>query len=181
MTSVSAKWYIVNALSGFEEKVAQAIREQAQKRGLEDRLEEVVVPTESVTEVKKGKKVVLDKKIFPGYVLVKMRLDDAIWNTIKNIPKVSGFLGGGGKPVPIPEEEVKRVLKQVEEGSVVKDVDVIFEVGENIKIIDGPFETFTGVVDEVDDVRRRLKVSVSIFGRPTPVELEFGQVEKVSK
>lgn len=181
MSANTAKWYIVNALSGFEEKVAQAIRDQAQKRGLEDRLEEVVVPTESVTELKKGKKVVSEKKIFPGYVLVKMRLDDAIWNTIKNIPKVSGFLGGGGKPVPIPEEEVRRVLKQVEEGAVVKDVDIVFEVGDSIKIIDGPFETFTGVVDEVDDVRRRLKVSVSIFGRPTPVELEYGQVEKVSK
>ncbi len=176
---MSAKWYIVNTLSGFEHKVAQMIKESAEKRGLLEKFEDVVVPTENVTEIKKGKKVVSEKKIYPGYILVKMQLDDASWNLVKNTPKVAGFLGGSGKPLPVPEREVKEVLKQVEEGSVAKDMDISFDVGENVKIIEGPFETFTGLVDEIDFVRKRLKISVSIFGRPTPVELEFHQVEKI--
>lgn len=175
---MSAKWYIVNTLSGFEHKVAKMLNEFAEKRGLQSQFEDVVVPTESVTEVKKGKKVTSDKKIFPGYILVKMHLNDASWNLVKNIPKVSGFLGGSGKPVAIPEREVEQVLKQVAEGSVVKDVEITFEVGENVKITDGPFETFLGIVEEVDWQKKKLKVSVSIFGRPTPVELEYNQVEK---
>lgn len=175
---MAAKWYIVNTLSGFEHKVAKAIKESAEKKNILDKFEDVVVPVENVTELKKGKKVVAEKKIFPGYILVKMHLDDASWNLVKNTPKVSGFLGGSGKPLPVSEKEVNRVLQQVEEGSVVKEVDVSFDVGETVKIIEGPFETFTGLVDEIDVVRKRLKISVSIFGRPTPVELEFHQVEK---
>lgn len=155
------------------------IKESAEKRGLLDKFEDVVVPTENVTEIKKGKKVVSEKKIYPGYILVKMHLDDASWNLVKNTPKVAGFLGGSGKPLPVPEREVKAVLMQVEAGSVVKDMDISFEVGENVKIIEGPFETFTGLVDEFDVVKKRLKISVSIFGRPTPVELELHQVEKI--
>lgn len=176
---MSAKWYIVNTLSGFEHKVALMIKESAEKRGLLDKFEDIVVPTENVTEIKKGKKVVSEKKIYPGYILVKMHLDDASWNLVKNTPKVAGFLGGSGKPLPVPEREVKAVLMQVEAGSVVKDMDISFEVGENVKIIEGPFETFTGLVDEFDVVKKRLKISVSIFGRPTPVELELHQVEKI--
>lgn len=176
---MSAKWYIVNTLSGFEHKVAQMIREFAEKRDLSSRFEEIVVPVESVAELKKGKKVTSEKKIFPGYILVKMLLDDASWNLVKNIPKVSGFLGGSGRPVPIPEREVMAVLQRVEEGTVAKDVDISFDIGETIKIIDGPFETFNGLVDDVDLVKKKLKVSVSIFGRATPVELEFTQVEKI--
>lgn len=175
---MAAKWYIVNTLSGFEYKVSQAIRDAAEKRGMSEKFEDIVVPTESVTEVKKGKKVVSEKKIYPGYILIKMQLDDASWNLVKNTPKVSGFLGGSGKPLPVSEREVAQVLQQVEQGSVAKDVDVMFEVGESVKIIDGPFETFTGVVDEIDALKKRLKISVSIFGRPTPVELDFSQVEK---
>lgn len=175
---MAAKWYIVNTLSGFEHKVAQMVKESAEKKGILDKFEDIVVPVENVTELKKGKKVVAEKKIFPGYILIKMHLDDASWNLVKNTPKVSGFLGGSGKPLPVSEKEVNRVLKQVEEGSVVKEVDVSFDVGETVKITEGPFETFTGVVDEIDMVRKRLKISVSIFGRPTPVELEFHQVEK---
>lgn len=175
---MAARWYIVNTLSGYEHKVSQLIKDNASKKGIENLFEEIVVPVENVTEVKKGKKVVSEKKIFPGYILVKMELNDLTWNLVKNIPRVSGFLGGSGRPVPIPEREVMDVLKQVEEGAVVKEVEISFEVGETIKINEGPFQTFTGVVDDVDHVKKKLKVSVSIFGRATPVELEFAQVEK---
>lgn len=176
---MASRWYIVNTLSGFEHKVSKMIRENAQKKGIESKFEEIIVPVENITEVKKGKKVNSEKKIFPGYIMVKMELDDASWNLVKNIPRVSGFLGGSGRPVPIPEKEVMQVLKQVEEGSVAKEVELAYEVAETVKIIEGPFETFTGVVDEVDHDKKRLKVSVSIFGRPTPVELDFAQVEKI--
>lgn len=171
-------WYIVNTLSGFEHKVSQLIKDNAEKKGISDRFEEIVVPVENVTEIKKGKKVTTEKKIFPGYIMIKMHLDDASWNLVKNTPRVSGFLGGNGKPAAIPEREVHRLLKQVEEGSVAKEVEVAFEVGEQVKIMEGPFETFTGVVEDVDLVKRKVKISVSIFGRPTPVELEFNQIEK---
>ncbi len=176
---MSAKWYIVNTLSGFEHKVALMIRESAEKRGLQDKFEDVVVPTENVASVKKGKKVISEKKIYPGYILIKMVLDDVSWNLVKNIPKVVGFLGGSGKPLPVHEREVNAVLMQVEAGSVAKDLDITFEIGENVKIIEGPFETFTGLVDEFDPNRKKLKISVSIFGRATPVELELHQVEKI--
>lgn len=175
---MAARWYIVNTLSGYEHKVSQLIKDHASKKGVENLFEEIVVPVENVTEVKKGKKVISEKKIFPGYILVKMELNDLSWNLVKNIPRVSGFLGGSGRPVPISEREAMSVLQQVEEGSVAKDVEITFAVGETIKINEGPFQTFTGVVDDVDSARKRLKVSVSIFGRATPVELEFTQVEK---
>lgn len=175
---MAARWYIVNTLSGHEHKVKKLIEDNAEKKNISESFEEIVVPVENITEVKKGKKVTAEKKIFPGYILVKMNLNDASWNLVKNTPRVAGFLGGSGRPVPIPEKEVERVLKQVEEGAVAKEVECSYEVGETIKITDGPFQTFMGIVDEVDNSRKRLKVSVSIFGRSTPVELEFSQVEK---
>ncbi len=175
---MASRWYIVNTLSGYEHKVAKLIKDHAEKKGYAEKFEEIVVPVENVTEVKKGKKVTSEKKIFPGYIMIKMELDDASWNLVKNIPRVAGFLGGSGKPAPIPEREVQRLMQQVQEGSVAKDVELTFDVAEQIKIIEGPFQTFTGVVDEVDLAKKKLKVSVSIFGRPTPVELEFNQVEK---
>jgi transcriptional antiterminator NusG len=176
---VTAQWYIINTLSGFEAKVANLIRENADKKGVLEKFEEIVVPTESVTETKKGKKVTSERKIFPGYVLIKMELSDLTWNLVKNIPRVAGFLGGSGKPQPISDMEVKRVLTQIKEGAKPKEVELTFEMGETVKIIDGPFETFSGVVDEVDGMKKKLKISVSIFGRPTPVELEFSKVEKL--
>jgi transcription termination/antitermination protein NusG len=175
---MSVRWYIVNTLSGSEHKVAQMIKDFAAKRGLGDKFEDIVVPVENVNEIKKGKKIVNEKKIFPGYVLIKMHLDDASWNLVKNIPKVSGFLGANGKPMPVSDKEASRVLKQVAEGVVVKELEVDYEVGEVVKIMQGPFETFTGVIEELDLVKRKLKVSVSIFGRSTPVELDFSQVER---
>jgi transcriptional antiterminator NusG len=176
---VSSSWYIVNTLSGFEHKVAKLIRENAEKKGIGSKFDEIIVPVENVSEIKKGKKVTVEKKIFPGYVLIKMLLDDASWNLVKNTPRVAGFLGGSGRPLPISEKEVMRVLQQVEEGSVAKEVEIAFDVNEQVKITDGPFETFTGVVEEVDHVKKKMKVLVSIFGRATPVELEFNQVEKI--
>lgn len=175
----SSRWYIINTLSGYEHKVAKLIRDFAEKKGITSRFEEIIVPVEAVTELRKGKKVTSERKIFPGYIFIKMQLDDATWNMVKNIPSVAGFLGGSGKPVPIPEKEVSRVLKQVEEGAVAKEVELTFDIGETIKIIEGPFETFSGVVDEIDPMKKRLKISVSIFGRSTPVDLDFHQVEKL--
>jgi transcriptional antiterminator NusG len=166
-------------LSGYEQKVAKSIRETAEQKGVADSFEDIIVPVENVTELRRGKKVTSAKKIFPGYILVKMALNDLTWNIVKNTPRVAGLLGSGGKPRPVPEVEVKRVLAQVEEGAVTKDVEVIYDVNETIKINDGPFETFTGVIEEVDMEKKRLKVLVSIFGRSTPVELEFHQVEKL--
>lgn len=176
---MDAKWYIVNTLSGSEHKVCKLIKEFAQKRGVGDKFDEIVVPVEHVTEVKKGKKVTSEKKIFPGYILIKMQLDDETWNLVKNIPKVSSFLGGSGKPLPVSEREVMQVLKQVEEGAIPKELEIGFEVGDTLKIMDGPFETFTGVVEEVDEIKKKVRVLVSIFGRNTPVELDFKQVELV--
>lgn len=180
--SAAARWYIVHAYSGFEKKVAAGIKEQAAQKNLTEKIEEVFVPVENITEVRKGKKVNAERKFFPGYVLVKMELSDATWHMIKNLPKVTGFLGGGGKgrPVPITDKEAERIFAQIQEG-----IDkpgrsrVSFEVGEQVKINEGPFDGFVGVVEEVDDERQRVKASVSIFGRATPVDLDFGQVEKV--
>src|ERR1700750_3188684 len=175
------RWYVVHAYSGFENKVAQSIREQAEKKGLAEEISQVMVPTEEVVEVRRGTKVNTERKFFPGYVLVKMDLTDDTWHLIKNTAKVTGFLRGGGrgKPVEIAEAQPGTILKQVQEGAKRPKPAVSFEVGEQVKVADGPFASFNGTVEEVDDSRPRLKVAVSIFGRPTPVELEYGQVEKL--
>ncbi len=173
------RWYIVHAYSNFEKKVAESIREQAKQRNLEDHFEQVMVPTETVTEVRRGRKVNSERKFFPGYVLVKMSLTDEVYHLIKNTPKVTGFLGSDNKPMPITEAEANRILHQVQEGIERPKPSVSFEVGEQVRVSDGPFASFNGTVEEVDEARSRVKVAVSIFGRATPVELEFGQVEKV--
>ena len=179
---MAARWYIVHAHSGFEKKVAQTIKEQAVQKNLTAQIEEVVVPVEEVTEVRRGKKVQAERKFFPGYVMVKMELTDPTWHMVKNTPKVTGFLGHGGKgkPVPITEKEAEAIFAQVREGIDHPKSSVHFEVGENVKIIDGPFDTFTGMIEAVEEEKQRVKVSVSIFGRPTPVDLDYSQVEKVS-
>lgn len=176
---MSKRWYIVHAYSNFEKKVAESIREQAAQRGLTELFEHILVPTEKVIEVRRGRKIDSERKFFPGYVLVKMDLTDQAFHLIKNTPKVTGFLGADNKPMPISEAEAQRILNQVQEGVERPKATVSFEVGEQVKVSDGPFASFNGVVEEVDDGRARLKVAVSIFGRATPVELEFGQVEKL--
>ena len=175
---MAARWYIIHVYSGFERKVEQSIREQAQIKGLAERFEEVLVPSEEVVEMRRGQKITSDRKFFPGYVLVKMDLDDESWHLVKNTPKVTGFLGGGGRPVPITEVEAERILHQVREGVERPKPSITFEVGETVRVSDGPFTSFNGLVEEVDEDRARLKVAVSIFGRATPVELEYTQVEK---
>jgi transcriptional antiterminator NusG len=175
---MALRWYVVHAYSGFEKKVAQSIKEQAQNKGLGDMITEVLVPTEDVIEVRRGTKVHTERKFLPGYVLVKMELNDATWHLVQNTPKVTSFLGGHGKPVPISDKEAEQILKQVKEGVDRPKSSITFEIGEQVRVSDGPFESFNGTVEEVDNERNRLKVSVSIFGRPTPVELEFTQVEK---
>lgn len=176
--AAGAKWYIVQAYSGYEKKVAEAIKASAELHGLEALIEEVLVPVEEVVEVKKGKKVTSEQKFFPGYVLAKMLMTDASYHLIKNTPKVSGFLGASGKPAPISEKEVAQILHQVEEGVERTTPSVTYDVGEEVRVIDGPFNSFIGIVEGVDVEKMRLKVSVSIFGRATPVELEYNQVEK---
>lgn len=177
---MSKRWYIVHAYTNFERKVADAIRERAKAAGLDPLFEEVLVPTEEVIEVKRGRKVQAERKFLPGYVLVKMEMTDPAFLLIKNTPKVTGFLGAENKPMPISEDEAMRILHQVKEGVERPKPSITFEVGEPVKVADGPFASFQGHVEEVDEERSRLKVAVSIFGRPTPVELEFGQVEKVA-
>ena len=172
-------WYVLHVYSGFEKKVAESIREQAVKKGLEDRIVEVLVPTEEVVELRRGTKVNAERKFFPGYVLLHMDLTDASWNLVKNTAKVTDFLGSGGKPTPIPEREVQRLLNQLQEGVARPKPSIMFEIGEQVRVSDGPFASFNGLVEDVDEERARLKVSVSIFGRSTPVELEYAQVEKV--
>ena len=176
---MDTRWYIVHAYSNFEKKVAESIREQAKQRGLEELFEQVLVPTEKVTEVRRGRKIDAERKFFPGYVLVKMKLTDEAFHLIKNTPKVTGFLGTDKKPMPISDAEADRILHQVQEGIERPKPAVSFEVGEQVRVSDGPFASFNGVVEEVDEARSRVKVAVSIFGRATPVELEFGQVEKL--
>jgi transcription termination/antitermination protein NusG len=172
------RWYIVHAYSNFENKVAESIRDQAKQRGLSDLFEEVMVPKEKVVEVRRGRKIDAERKFFPGYVLVKMELTDEAFHLIKNTPKVTGFLGADHKPMPISDSEAARILHQVQEGIERPKPAVSFEVGEQVRVTEGPFASFNGTVEEVDEARSRLKVGVSIFGRATPVELEFGQVEK---
>ena len=171
-------WYIVQAYSGFENKVADSIKDLMVKNSQESNLGEVLVPTHKVTEVKKGKRTEKQKKYFPGYVLIKIDLNKQIYHKIKNIQKVSGFLGPEGKPVPVSENEVKKIMNQLSETEASPTAGITFEIGEKVRVCDGPFASFSGLVEEVDEDKARLKVSVSIFGRPTPVDLEYNQVEK---
>ena len=173
-------WYIVQAYSGFEKKVADSIKDVMVKSSMETNLGEVLVPTHKVTEVKKGKRTQKQKKYFPGYILVKLDLNKQIYHKIKNIQKVSGFLGPEGKPVPVSENEVKKIMNQITETETNPSAGISFEIGEKVRVCDGPFASFSGLVEEIDEDKSKLKVSVSIFGRPTPVELEFNQVEKAS-
>ena len=176
---MASRWYVIHVYSGFEKKVATAIREQAEQKGLGERFEEILVPTEEVVEVKRGAKVASERKFFPGYVLIKMDLDDETWHLVKNTAKVTGFLGGRGRPSPISDAEAARIMRQVQEGIERPKPSITFEVGEQVRVSDGPFTSFNGVVEEVDEEKSRIKVAVSIFGRATPVELEYTQVEKV--
>ena len=171
-------WFIVQSHSNFENKVSGLIREEAEKAKISDKFEEIVVPTHDVTEVKRGKRIQRKKKYFPGYVLIKVNMTKEIYHIIKNISKVSGFLGSNDKPVPISDNEIKRILGQVSESAINQKSGITFEIGEKVKVCDGPFASFNGLVEEIDEEKSRLKVSVSIFGRPTPVDLEFNQVEK---
>ncbi|MVA97477.1 transcription termination/antitermination protein NusG [Nitratireductor sp. CAU 1489] len=174
---MTARWYIVHAYSNFEKKVAEDIENKARQKGLDKFVEQVVVPTEKVVEVRRGRKVDAERKFFPGYVLVRANLTDAVFSLIKNTPKVTGFLGDS-KPVPITDAEADRILHQVQEGVERPKPSITFEIGEQVRVSDGPFASFNGHVQEVDEERSRLKVEVSIFGRAVPVDLEFGQVEK---
>jgi len=175
---MAKRWYIVHAYTNFERKVAEAIRERAKQAGLEHLFEDIVVPTEEVIEVRRGRKVQTERKFLPGYVLVKMEMTDPAFLLIKNTPKVTGFLGADNKAFPVSDEEARRILNQVEEGVERPKPTITFEVGEQVQVAEGPFASFSGHVEEVDEERARLKVAVSIFGRPTPVELEYRQVEK---
>jgi transcriptional antiterminator NusG len=176
---MAMRWYIVHAYSNFEKKVADSIKEYAAQRGLADKFQEVLVPTEQVVEVRRGRKVTSERKFFPGYVLVKCDLTDDVYHLIKNTPKVTGFLGADKKPMPISDAEADRIKGQVQEGVEHPKSTISFEIGEKVRVNDGPFASFEGLVEEIDDGRSRLKVAVSIFGRATPVELEFTQVEKL--
>jgi transcriptional antiterminator NusG len=179
-TPTRHKWYIVHAYSNFEKKVAEAIREQAHSQGLDDAFQEILVPTEDVVEIRRGRKVNAERKFFPGYVLVKMDMTDEAYHLVKNTPKVTGFLGSGLKPMPVSEKEVARIIGAIEEGVERPKPTIQFEIGETVRVTDGPFASFNGSVEQVDEERARLRVTVSIFGRATPVELEYSQVEKVS-
>jgi transcriptional antiterminator NusG len=176
------KWYIVHAYSNFEKKVKESILEQAKSQGLSDTFSDILVPTEDVVEIRRGRKVNSERKFFPGYVLVKMEMTDDAYHLVKNTPKVTGFLGaaGGTKPLPVSEREVQQIVGQVEEGVERPKPTIRFDIGENVKVIDGPFASFDGQVESVDEDNARLRVAVSIFGRPTPVDLEYNQVEKVA-
>lgn len=177
---MATNWYIVHAYSNFEKKVAEAIQLAAKEKGLEHLIEEVFVPTEEVTEVRRGRKVNTERRFFPGYVLVNMVLNDDTYHLIKDTPKVTGFLGSGKKPMPVPQKEVDRIRGVMEDGEARPRPTITFEIGENVRVTDGPFASFSGIVEDVDEEATRLKVAVSIFGRATPVELEFTQVEKTS-
>ena len=175
---MAQRWYVINVYSGFENKVAESIRELAEQKGMADLFEQILVPVEEVVEMRRGSKVKTERKFFPGYVLIKMEMTDESWHLVKNTAKMTGFLGGGGRPTPVSDAEVERILRQVQEGIERPKPSVTFEIGEQVRVCDGPFNSFNGFVEEVDEERARLKVAVSIFGRATPVELEYSQVEK---
>jgi transcriptional antiterminator NusG len=173
------KWYVVHTYSGYENKVKQSLEERLQSQNLQEKVSRILIPTEDVIEIKGGKKRVSARKYFPGYIMVEMEMDDDLWYLIKNTPRVTGFLGGKKDPTPLLEEEVKALLQRVEGESTKPKPKVQFQQGESVRVIDGPFTNFTGVVDEISPERGKVKVMVSIFGRATPVELEFLQVEKI--
>lgn len=175
---MAKNWYVVQVYSNYEDKVQQNLRENIERAGLQDQFGEIMVPREEVVELKGGQKVTSQRKFFPGYILVEMEMNDETWHVVKDTQQVSGFLGSAGKPRPMPQSEVDRLCQQIEEGVERPKPKVLFEVGEAVRVIDGPFASFNGVVEEVDEDKGKLKVSVSIFGRPTPVELEYVQVEK---
>ncbi len=175
---MTKRWYVVHVYSGFEKKIAQQIKEQAAQKGLADLIDEVLVPAEEVVELRRGQKVNAERKFFPGYVLAKMEMTDDTWHLVKDTPKVTGFLGTKIRPSPISEAEADRILKQSAEGVENRRPAILFEIGEQVRVADGPFTSFNGTVEEIDEEKGRVKVSVSIFGRSTPVELEYGQVEK---
>lgn len=176
---MTARWYVVQVYSGFEQKISDSIMEQAAKKGFADDIEEIMVPTEEVVELKRGQRVKSERRIFPGYILIKMDMSDAGWHLIKNTDKVTGFLGGGRKPVPISQREAEAMMKNIQEGVDSPRPSVIYDIGEELRVTDGPFASFNGIVEEIDEEKQKLKVSVSIFGRATNVELDYGQVEKV--
>ena len=171
-------WYIVQTFSGFEQKVADTLKETLKKKKLNEEIDEILVPMHEVTEVKRGKRVQRKKKYFPGYVLVKMEMKKELYHMIKNIQKVTGFLGTTGTPVPVPEKEIDKIMGRIKEGTLAPKTQISFDIGEQVKVCEGPFASFSGLVEEVDEEKSRLKVSVSIFGRPTPIDLEYNQVEK---
>ena len=176
---MAVQWYVIHVYSGFEKKVAQSIEEQAKQAGMTDVIERVLVPIEEVVEIRRGSKINAERKFFPGYVLVNMEMTDETWHLVKNTPKVTGFLGGRGRPTPISEAEAERIMRQVQEGIERPKPAITFEIGEQVRVCDGPFNSFNGFVEDVDEERARVKVAVSIFGRATPVELEYSQVEKL--
>ena len=174
-----SRWYVLHAYSGYEKKVAESILDQANKLGISEHIEDVSVPTQNIVEVKRGIRVNTERKIFPGYILIKMNLNDDTWHIIKNTPKLSGFLGNKGKPIPISNDEAKRISDQVIDGVEKSRPAIMYDVGEQVKVIDGPFASFNGQIEQIDEEKARLRVAVSIFGRSTPVDLEYSQVEKV--
>lgn len=176
---MAKRWYVLHVYSGFEKKISQQIKEQAELKGLADAIGDIIVPTEEVTEVRRAQKVNTERKFFPGYVLIHMDMSDDAWHLVKDVPKVTGFLGNKHKPSPITDAEAERIMKQQQEGTETRRPAVIFEIGEQVRVADGPFTSFNGVVEEVDEDKARVKVMVSIFGRPTPVDLEYAQVEKL--
>ena len=171
-------WYIVQTFSGSEQKVADTLNDNIKKKSLSEKIEEVLVPMHEITEVRKGKRVQSKKKYFPSYILVRMEMSKDLYHMIKNISKVTGFLGTMGNPVPVPEKEIEKIMGRIKEGTMIPKTQISFDIGEQVKVCEGPFASFSGLVEEVDEEKSRLKVSVSIFGRPTPIELEYNQVEK---